>query len=336
VTRPDRTVRPEPDLAASHTVVATLPRPEPAPAPPPRPAPARRIPAAPSALATTGELVAALWDSDETTPIDGWVVSDFVPDRKGSHTLRILLVVALVVAGVAGPAWWFLTSQDRANAAAMEAVTADVVAVTEAAAGVERAATDLADGALDVPLDATRSLSDLNGAARALFDDASVLGGDAARATRLRAVDAAQQALAVESGLGDAVAYEAAIQLLLERPDLPLAVDDETLPVVAADTAAWVSRFVDGAAGLPGHSLLEAHRADVATFADGLADWQAGYLDRLRSGDAAGAEAEASTLLAGLDGIETSWGTTAARVADWSRGEIATLRAALATLTPAG
>lgn len=317
--------------------MATLPRPEPPPPRPvPKPAQTHRIPAAPSALAPTGELVAALWDSDETTPIEGWIVSEFAPERKGSHTARILVTAALVVALAAVGAWWLVTAQDRANTNAMRDVTADVLAVTDAAGGVARAADDLADGAIADPLAATRSLSDLNGSARALFDDASALSGEALRATRLRAVDAAQQALAVESGLGDAVAYEAAIHLLLQRPDLPITAADEELPVVAADTAAWVSRFVDGAAGLPGHPLLEAHRADVAALADTLADWQARYLDGLRTGNATGAEREAASLLAELDGIESSWEATATRVADWSRGELATLRAALDALTPAG
>lgn len=287
-------------------------------------------------LAPTGALVARLWDtSEESTPIEGWQLTDFEHGTDAPLFRRVLLGVALLaVVGIAG--WLGWQRWQEAAAADLGAVSQQAAALAATSAAAENVAADLGDGVIGEPLAAATTLGSLDAEARELFDLASELPADAVRAERLRALDAAQQALDVEAGLGDAVAYEAAFHLLLVEPDLPIEANDDRIPVIAADIAAWVSRFVDGASGLPGHPLLAYHRDEVQTLAATLPDWQSSYLDALRRGDDTAAAARVDELMSSLDELEAAWTTAGGRVADWAAGELATLHTTLSALNPPG
>lgn len=285
-------------------------------------------------------MVLELWEaSGESDPIDGWELSRFEFDRSSLGRWITRVVVGLTALAVIGAGAWYATgwqnTRSQSQVQATFAAAADVSRATERLSG---AIEDLADGQLSDSELATTALADLDGSARRLFESASALdpAGTESGPLRRAALEASQQALELESTLGDAFAYGKGIELILPPPLLPTELEPEAVPEYAATAASWVSRFVEGAHSLPTHPMLETHRDDMTELAAGLEDWQAGYLDALRSGDTGQARQHAEALRSHLSELEQEWSVAAAEIANWGAAAIDVLDSRLEELSRLG
>ncbi len=72
----------------------------------------------------------------------------------------------------------------------------------------------------------------------------------------------------------------------------------------------------------------------MTSFADGLSNWQVGYLDALRNGDEALATGFISDLESDLETLGSEWRTAAADGAEWISAQLVDLRTQAAGISP--
>lgn len=265
------------------------------------------------ALVPTNDIIAELWagQSDSDTDIEGWVPG--VIDTDVRVVARRVLISTLLVIAVAiiGAASWFLAGRGDASLAARLGDVADARA--ELAAVLDSSSTpitDLADGTIDDPDALSRTISEIDDASRVMFSAAAELpaeGGEAELRSPLIAIS--DQALELSRDMSRTGAYVSSVEVMLNRPAFPFAVEDADLTSVAEQTATWVTRFLSMSASLPDTPAMPAHREAMIAMADTLPEWQAEYLGALRSGDVDAAGAAIDRLekeaLALTDGLET-------------------------------
>jgi len=289
-----------------------------------------------SSLAPTGTLVMELWQSGgEALPIEGWEIGGFDEDRRSATRwlVRGAFTLALV-AGLLALIWYVAGWRGLQLQAGTEAVTEVATDLDQASDELAGVIEDLGDGRIDNPGLAATAVGNVNATARALFDTAAELPTDSS--LRGATLTVAQQALDIESAIGDAVAYGTAFSLVAEPPEFHTPDSQEDIPTIAAGIAWWVGRFVDGAASLPKHPLLDEHRLSVSAFAGTLESWQASYLDALRRGDAEAAEKYRIELESGLDSLVEAWASAAGDVSAWGASAIEVLEGRLKNLNQAG
>lgn len=277
-----------------------------------------------------------MWRSHaDEDPIEGWEPTPFDPDTRNVAHWAFRGLVLLLIAGMAAGAAWYITGWREANRrAAVDAVVASATRLQSTVDDVAAAIADLPDPSLAAP--DVSALADFDVAARDLFETASALDPNHPRTgpLRMKAIETAQQALEIETVLGDAVAYAAAFRLLVEPPDLPSRVAESAIPETAATTAEWVIGFADGAAGLPTIPLLDQHRSLVEEVAGRLPAWQESYLDAIRRGDEQAALTQLAQVRTWLDELESSWSSAAQEVGRWTEEAIRVLEARLGEITP--
>jgi hypothetical protein len=167
-----------------------------------------------------------------------------------------------------------------------EASTRLRTALTGMESVLENVTTDVAE--------ATPRLIAVDTAARDLFDAAALLGdGTEQQVLRQSAATLAEQSLALESSVGDALNYRVVLNPLWNSPDL-VGVTDPT--AAAAAVATWQTKLIDMVDSLPTSSELGVHVGQVSGFVEELDAWRVRYLDALALGDLAAAEAAVADL----------------------------------------
>lgn len=277
-----------------------------------------------------------LWQSGgEALPIEGWEIGGFDEDRRSVTRWLVRGAFALtLVAGLLALVWYVAGWRGLQLQAGTEAVTVVVAELDAASNELTGVIEDLGDGRIDNPGLAATALGNVDATARTLFDAAAELPTDSS--LRSSTLTVAQQALDIESAIGDAVAYGTAFSLVAEPPEFHTPDSQEDIPTIAAGIAWWVGRFVDGAASLPKHPLLDEHRLSVSEFAGTLESWQASYLDALRRGDTEAAEKHRIEIVSGLDSLGEAWVSAAGDVAAWGDSAIEVLDGRLKNLNQAG
>lgn len=276
-------------------------------------------------LVPTNHVIAELWagQSDSDTDIEGWVPG--IVDTDVRVVARRVLISTLLVIAVAilGAASWFLAGRGDASLAARLGNVAEARA--ELAAVIDSSSTsitDLADGTIDDPDALSRTISEIDDASRVMFSAAAELPAEGDEAEMRRSlITVSDQALELSRDMSRTGAYVSSVDVMLNRPAFPFAVEDAELTSIAEQTATWVTRFLSMSASLPDAPAMSAHREAMIVLSDTIPEWQAEYLGALRSGDIDSAgtviarlEQEALALAEGLqtdlsgaaEGFETS------------------------------
>jgi hypothetical protein len=286
-------------------------------------------------IAPTGDLIAELWGLDSSdggsTP---WRPADVDEDLIGTDRPRwrrraLVAVAALAVGWVAGG---YLGGGPDPTARVAE----NAASLSTAVAQLEPLAEDLADGAFESPLDVGSTLGEVDRTARALFSSAAELDQESPDASQLRITssDLATLALTVESALADLAAYGSGVERITTPLALPTTAAAADLPELTARLSEWITTQSDEIDMLPRNQLTSDHRTAVETFGDGLADWQANYLDAVRAGTAADAERLVLELDTSLQDLRTGWEMTATSSAQWVSEQLVDLRNRAAAITP--
>lgn len=259
-----------------------------------------------------------------------WRPTD-IGDRLGGGDVRwsVLIVIAIVVAGLVGLGLWLHQRPQAEAAAATAIVDVEADALLQAIPALEQLNDALITGSPDL---ADIDITDVDLAARRLFEAGGALPQDEAQ-TRYLATGAAGSALDGLRLASDARAYVLVISPILVQPDL------ETDPsVIALDEAArafgvWQLGFDDVRTALSDEVMPEVtERLDVLS--GDLADMLSDYLDALQGDDAAAVRvvlADLGTRLSDMGSmLASSTEEIHARVADRvaeTRDTLASLRA---------
>lgn len=301
----------------------------------PAPAPAPRRTGT-STLAPTGELVEALWrDGPESTAIDGWVPEEsaltaLAKLRRAPSIAGALAALMLVLA-----VWWIAGAGSRREQALLASVGTEGSALAEVLDGFQTVIDDVGDGLIDDSSAASAGLARLDLAARDLFEAASGLPGtDPALAeARRNSIDVAQGALALETALGNVLAYEGALRPFLVAPELPAQVDTDGIPAVASELAWWTTQFASRSTALPDDPLVAGHRAEVDALVADLDDFQSAYLDALREGRSSDAAARVAGLTARLEALDDHLREALTAAGGWATAGGADLRTGALSLS---
>ncbi len=284
-------------------------------------------------IAPTGDLIAELWGLDSAdTSTPSWRASDVDQELVGSDRprWRLWAMLALVAAALGWVLGGFLGNGTDLSAR----VSADAFTLSEAVDRLQTHATDLADGAIEAPLELGEALSEVDRSARALFSSAAQLEDADTASLRIASSDLAALALTVETALADLAGYGSAVDRVTVPPDLPAVADGSALPEITEEVAGWITAQRDEIAMLPRNDLTDAHRETMTSFADGLSNWQVGYLDALRNGDEALATGFISDLESDLETLGSEWRTAAADGAEWISAQLVDLRTQAAGISP--
>ena len=292
---------------AEHAALPVAPRPHPAAEH--RPEPPRRQPSPAGLLEMnpTTETVERLWDEGAVTPLEAWQPAEFAeaPRLNTSAFVTAGLIVFAVFA-----LWTAASELIARQDARLEGLHGDTVALADI---VESAATGNAD----------ERLADIDTYARAVFTRADDL--DLGNPDRALAIEAAGTALDLERALGDAFAYRAALEAVMERPALPTAGEPEQASAAAERLVLWTTGVTEVLSAAPELEGFSEHRNVAAEFTTAVEALQTGYLDALRAGDteaATQALIELDTSVKALEAtIEPAVEAVVARAAD-TAGEI--------------
>lgn len=342
-TLPTVSLDPSP-FTSSVAVIERDPQPTPPPsARPPIPAPVRAEPTPAFAerryspvtnsdtLSLTGLLVEELWNLGPDEDIEGWIPGelDATLIQTGVRKRRIVAVVVLVALTMAA-GWRAMTWGDAMTAAAIEAVSTESARLVGHLEAIDPVLVDLADGAVDAPLEASTTLAGLDEAARRLFSVAGDLPADSDLApVREQAVTQSSAALDVGTTVAESIAYASAIELITRPLELPASTDVDGLAIITADVTGWVTDFQSGVGSLPANELTDTHRQAMEDLASSLPEWQGSYLDALRARDTERAASHVAELATQVDFVQTSWAGAATSIADWARERIEPLTVAL-------
>jgi hypothetical protein len=283
-------------------------------------------------LAPTNDLIDQMWTAGrEAEAIDGWTVGEF--DTESSVFARRVFIstVATIVIALVAASTWFVTGRGDAS---LESTLTGINQASEVLIGsldeADLVIVDLTDGDLSNREGAAAASTAVDGAARTLFSHGAELPADD-EWSQLRAetVSLSDRSIATARLLSRTTAYVATVEVMLNRPDYPLSVNDEELGDVAEMTATWVSRFIATSSSLPSVNALDDHRGAIVDLADRLPSWQSRYLDALRAGDVAGAGEVVGELEASIGLLETDLATAVSAVAVELTGQRTALMADL-------
>lgn len=239
-----------------------------------------------STWATTPNDLQVITTSPSTPTVDPF--TDWQPTEVGSRLLRgrirwgLLLVTLMMAVGIVAIGLWLYQRPAALAAEAMLEVQASASVLTPELV----TALELNNSLLDqdpVPATVIASLLTLDAQARDLFEASAMLPSSEA-ASRIRAADAASEALDASRLLGTSYAYRAAVIPILAVPGF------ETDPsLVALDEAArrfgeWQAKFDSVRSALPAGSMPPV-TAELAVISGDLDSLQSRYLDAVRKGD---------------------------------------------------
>lgn len=267
--------------------------------------------AARAAVTTASALVRRLWEApagDEQPP--PWrpraVALESLDDRRYRWTVLGLLAV-LGVALVAGIA--LLVSRPGAKQAQL--IADHRLAAVELAAAIpdaRQAAASLGGKGNSAAI--TSALANLDDAGRRVFSVASVQGPTAEAvetgSVEQQAAELASEALALETEIGDAWAYQLTLTRMLDVPLLPASATPDELATLAASLSTKAADFLRFDANAPVSEGLASIGAALHGWASGLGDWQVAYLDALRMGDANAAVEYRNAFVSGLESLRTA------------------------------
>lgn len=289
-------------------------------------------PASTHVLAPTNDLIDQMWSaSEEAGAIDGWTIATFDTDgRVFARRVFIGTVVSIALALFVASTWFVAGRGDaslNATLAGIDEASESLVASLDAA---EPVIADLEDGRLDDREAAAGVSTTLDAAARTLFSQgASLPPADEWSQLRSETVSVSDRSIATARLLSRTTAYVATIEVMINRPNYPLTVNDADLGEVAEMTATWVSRFIATSSSLPSINALEPHRSGIVDLAGRLPQWQSRYLDALRAGDVNAAGDVVGELETSIALLETDLDEAVAEVAAELTGQKAALMADL-------
>ncbi len=241
-----------------------------------------------SVLAPTNDLIDRMWmNGSKAEPIEGWMIGEM--DTESTVMARRVFLGTVITIGIAlvVAMTWFIAGRGDAS---VESTVADIEAAQQDLSGAlstsDSVFADLRDGVLDDREGAAATATVIDSAARDLF----AIGADLPATSdwgdlRTDTVAASDRAIAYARLISRTTSYISTVDVMFNRPDYPVTVNDTDLGEVAEMTATWVTRFIATSSSLPEIGGLEDHRLSVLAMAEYLPKWQSTYLDALRAGD---------------------------------------------------
>jgi len=290
-------------------------------------------PSVPHVLAPTNDLIDQMWTANrEVDEIEGWTLQEL--NTEGSVIARRVFIGTVLTVGVAllVASAWFLAGRGDATVEATLAEIEDTSnALSETLSQTDPVIADLATGNPTDREAAAAASTAIDAAARTLFGHASNLPTtDEWADLRSTTVSLSDRSIATARLLSRTTSYVATIDVMLNRPDYPLAAGDTAIGDVAEMTAVWVSRFIATSSSLPEINALDDHRQEIGALAARLPEWQSAYLDALRAGDVEAAGATVGDLERTIIALEADLNegvrAIAAELADQSSGLLADLQ----------
>lgn len=239
----------------------------------------------------TTHRVAQLWDDDNPLPITEWspneapIAHTASGGRRVRRTVSALLVLTLGVF-LFRFGWNYMTDSQETTAENARQAAALLSDTTDQLGQEITQLTALTvDPAKRVEL--VTDLSQVDSAARSLFEVAAELPDDPPQTSSLRSEGAelSRRAFQAEADISQAMTVTGVILPLTIPPDVPETAPSEEIPDITVNLSWWVSRFAEGATNLPSDSRFAATTQSAQELADQLPDIQQRYITALREGN---------------------------------------------------
>jgi hypothetical protein len=248
-----------------------------------------------SVVASAANRVQELWDTTEISSetLEKWVPGVVARRRLSRNEIRAahLVWLGLGAALVILLLWLLIARPNAIAAAARSSLDQQAAAALVTIEPLHGLATSLADPTQPDLVESTAAVLDAEATARALFTGAGALG-DADDELRARdfAVGSAGEILDASARLSRLVAYRLSAEQALVMVELPASPGDMEPSAAAARVAEWRATVSGIIEELP-EGVLSSDKGRLVAWNAELQGWQENFLDAVREGDTAAAEA---------------------------------------------